>query len=436
MQTDNKSSSEMTAVHPSGRPMVHLHLTRRVYVVLLLLLIAPWGMLAAAWLARDLLLSLQTSRASAKTETGGRVTYAKPGPWGVLRCTRIAIEPPEEEIFIKPEDEAPPRWRFVGFTLNKVRDLFITAGFKPEQVVFLIDRTTVDPATGTPVTSPPPEFVLEMPVETRQKLYHVLAAFPENPSQKFAASLRPEYMDEHFEGSELPHAIIADIRRMLYPHGNVLLFADSNILLPRMGSEREKICLIKTLARKNTLLVNLEVNANSDVSALVRYWGVGGRIKDIDPLLESLRRTPGGASVDISHLLPRFVRARVYTFPYPSGPKIEASRDCHWTSLNFSSMKPDDRFADPKFAYETIRNGYYVISTGVQLGDLMLLVNSKGQLVHSAVYIADDIVFTKNGTQPTHPWMFMKMADLLELYEGALQTEGPLQVMYYRKRAE
>ncbi|MCX6910236.1 MAG: hypothetical protein NTY01_19635 [Verrucomicrobia bacterium] len=436
MQTSSKAIVETVPKQKHERPMVHLHLTRRIYVVLLLLLIAPWGLLAALWMAKDLFLSVHASKVSTVAATDGRVTYAVPGPWGTLRCTRIAIEPPTEAVFIKPEDEAPPRWNFTGFTVDKVRQLFAAVGFKPEQVFFLMDRTRVDPATGTPMTSPPPEFVLGMPTETRRQLYYVLASLPENPLQKFAASLLPRYMDEQFEASDLPPAVIADIKRMLYPHGNILLFADSNILLPRMGNARDKIHLIKTLARKNTLLVDLEVNAKSNTDELVHYWGVGGRTKDIDPLLESLRRTPGGAAVDIAHLLPRFVRERIYTFPYSSSQAIDAHRDCHWTSMNFFSTKPDDRYADPDFAYETIRNDYYAISTDSRLGDLVLLLTPKNQLVHSAVFIADDIVFTKNGVMATHPWMFMRTADLLELYEGAFQAEDSLQVMYYRKRAD
>jgi hypothetical protein len=341
-----------------------------------------------------------------------------------------------EAVFVKPEDEAPPCWSFVGYTMDKLRELLAAAGFKPEQISFLIERTQVNPATGTLVVSPTPEFVLGMASETRRRLYPMLAAFPENSAQRHLATLRPEYVDERFEGSGLPAPIIADIKRMMYPHENFLLFADANILLPQLTGMADKLRLLKTLARKNTLLVDLEIDANSDVDALVRYWGVGGRTKDIGPLLESLRRTPGGASLDIAHLLPRMARERLYTFPYPGGTPAEARRDCHWTSLNFFNRKPDDRYGDAAFAGETIRNDYYAISTGERLGDLVLLIDPKGDLVHSAVYIADTIIFTKNGAMAAHPWMFMKQDDLLELYEGACQARGPLKVMYYRKRAE
>lgn len=426
----------MQAVHSPGRPMVHLHITRRVFVLLLLLLIAPWGLLATAWMAKDLFQRVEAARESARVESDGRVTHAAPGPWGTLECVRIAIEPPEEAVFVRPEDEAPPRWVFRGFTMEALRELFAAAGFAPEQVSMLMAQTKLDLATGTPVVSPAPEFVMGMAPTARQMIYRVLAAYPENAPQRFPCALQPKYLEERLDQGELPLAIIEDIRRMLYPYGNILLFADANVVLPRLSDAHEKIHLLKMLARKNTLLVYLQVNAASNVDELTDYWGIGGRSKDIRPLLESLRRTPRGAALDITHLLPRFARERLYTFPYSSGPKIEASRDCHWSCLNFFNSQPDDRYADGAVAINAIREGYYAISTGAHLGDLVLVLTSNDRLVHSAVYVADDIVFTKNGAKAGHPWMLMKTQDVVEMFEGAFQTEGPLHTLYYRKRAE
>ncbi len=416
--------------------MVHLHITRRVFVLLLLLLIAPWGLLAAAWMAKDLFLRVEAARVSAKTETDGRATRAAPGPWGNLECIRIAIEPPEEAVFVRPEDEAPPRWYFRGFTLETLRELFAGAGFTLEQVAVLLAQTKLDSATGVPVVSPTPEFVLGMTPATRQMIYRVLAAYPENGPQRFPCAMQPKYLEERLDQGELPPAILTDIRRMLYPYGNVLLFADANVLMPRLANPHEKIHLLKMLSRKNTLLVYLQVSPTSNVDDLTEYWGIGGRSKDIRPLLESLRRTPGGASLDITHLLPRFARERLYTFPFSSGPKIEASRDCHWSCLNFFNSQPDDRYANGALAINTIRDGYYAISTGAHLGDLVLVLTPDDRLVHSAVYVADDIVFTKNGAKAGHPWMLMKIQDMVELFSGAFQAEGPLHILYYRKRAE
>jgi hypothetical protein len=62
--------------------------------------------------------------------------------------------------------------------------------------------------------------------------------------------------------------------------------------------------LIKTLARKSTLMVKLRINANTDIDMLDTYWGRGQRAKDIKPLLQSLVREGNGTTIDIIHLLP------------------------------------------------------------------------------------------------------------------------------------
>jgi hypothetical protein len=51
-------------------------------------------------------------------------------------------------------------------------------------------------------------------------------------------------------------------------------------------------------------------------------------------------------------------------------------------------------------------------------GDLMVLLNSTGQAIHTAVFVADGFVFTKNGVNHTQPWVLMRLADMMEIYFG------------------
>ena len=44
-----------------------------------------------------------------------------------------------------------------------------------------------------------------------------------------------------------------------------------------------------------------------------------------------------------------------------------------------------------------VRQGSGLITGDPQFGDVILLVNQDNVLVHSATYLADDVVFTKNG---------------------------------------
>jgi hypothetical protein len=52
------------------------------------------------------------------------------------------------------------------------------------------------------------------------------------------------------------------------------------------------------------------------------------------------------------------------------------------------------------------------------------------RLFHSAVYIADDILFTKNGPNPSNPWMFARLQEVTDYYP---QGE-PVSVAYYRRK--
>jgi hypothetical protein len=223
---------------------------------------------------------------------------------------------------------------------------------------------------------------------------------------------------------------------MFYPHGDLLLFADANVVLPRMGSDDERKRLLKALSRKRAILATLHLEPGMNLERIVDYWSAGTRAKDIRPLIESLARVPGGAGVDVVHLLPQFARRRLFSFPRPDLDPAASKRDCHWTSLNFYNAVPDDSFSDVNVALGHIRNNYYFIAAQPRMGDLVLLALPDGAIVHSAVYVADDLMFTKNGAVITQPWLLMPLADMLEFHSAFYPPDRPLQVLYCRKRAE
>jgi hypothetical protein len=432
-----QNQADMDETKKGHRPdnlTVQLHMNRRVYVGIWLLLIAPWVLLAAVFVAGQLFREVEKSGLLERAEQEGRRTHGKPGPWGQLEYVRIAIEPPEELVYITPADEAPTRWAFKGFDQGRLAEFLRTAGMPAEQIALLQTWAKPDAAAGGVVVTPPPEFVLGLESKARSRIYAELARFPENESQRFPFSMRPQFIEERFEASGLAPHIIADIRKMLYSFEDFLLLADVNVILPRLAGRREKVRVLKTLARKNTMVARLMLDEKTDVEKIVNYWAFGGRAKDVRPLLESLRRVPGGAKIDIAHLLPQFARRRLYTYPYPSDSAMDARRDCHWTSLNFFNSTPDDRYGDPAVAQQVIHASYYPISLGATLGDLVLVTTPKGEVVHSAVYIADDIVFTKNGAAFSQPWLLMRLDDLLTFFSSFYQNEGKLKAIFYRKR--
>ena len=91
--------------------------------------------------------------------------------------------------------------------------------------------------------------------------------------------------------------------------------------------------------------------------------------------------------------------------------------DCHWSSLNFFNHRPKQYFLDTRLAANSVLERYNKVDPPYQFGDvLMFMDQSTGQAFHSCVYVADDIVYTKNGENAVAPWMLNKIDDVERIY--------------------
>jgi len=127
-------------------------------------------------------------------------------------------------------------------------------------------------------------------------------------------------------------------------------------------------------------------------------------------------------------LIPQFARMRLYTYPFPSEDPVVLRQDCYWTAMNFFNAVPDDRFINPAYTKQVLMADYYPVQSELTFGDVVFLFDSKGQVLHSAVYLADDVVFTKNGAHYNEPWTLMKLEDMLAYYP----SDEPLRINAYR----
>ena len=98
--------------------------------------------------------------------------------------------------------------------------------------------------------------------------------------------------------------------------------------------------------------------------------------------------------------------------------------------MNFFAEQPDDRFLDVDEVVQTLAQDYYRIFGNPRLGDVVVFLDADGMLVHSAVYVADDVLFTKNGPSSLHPWMLMKLDDMMDFYP---RRQG-LKTRYFRRK--
>jgi hypothetical protein len=421
----------MSAPRHTPPSAITVHVSRKKLMLLGGLLLAPWVLLFVFFADG---FQAATPRPSAPAPTAapdGQTVACKPGPWGDLHYTRILIEPPEDQIVANFPAVDHVTWTFVHCPPPQLAALWQSAGLNPGELAIVNDPSRWQTAgDNTRRFTAPAAFVLNLTPKARTVIYSLLSEVDENPAQKEPFRFRADRESEWFEDSGLQPATIALVKKLLYRRGTSLLFSDQALLFPQINSLAERTRLVKTLARKSTMLVTLRVHPDSNIDALDNYWGRGTRSKDIKPLLQSLPDRPEGVDIDIVHLLPRLPRSLLYTYPSPNDPGSSSYLDCHWTVLNFFNATPDPKYQDINEVTKAFRTNYHPVTTPPTFGDIYLFVKPDGDVLHSCVYIADDIVFTKNGASPSSPWILMELADVIAFYP----SDQPLDIQRYRAR--
>jgi hypothetical protein len=164
------------------------------------------------------------------------------------------------------------------------------------------------------------------------------------------------------------------------------------------------------------LLLRIRITPQTDIKQLIRYWAKGPWAGDVTSLLESCRGGSGEIKLAVKEILPPLPSGLLYTFPEaPSlDGEVRFNGDSHWTTFNFFQQLPDDRFKEVAFLTRKIKDDYVYIENHPHYGDKVFLRNPKGDIFHSAVYLADDIFSPKNGLTPLHPWMLSRIEDLMD----------------------
>ena len=357
-----------------------------------------------------------------------RLASVSSGRWGTLEFEKVPLEEPSQSFADSADRLKPPRWIFENYTPARLVDLLQSAQLTASQKAFFLDTNHWEPLTNGVAISPPDDLVLGLSPATRQQLYWVLAQFPINYPQFKPFNFPADGFDDRFADSGLPPEKIELIRRLTYPgYGYSWLCVDRPLVDCFTTNEFRK--LIRVLYSYPTWIVRLRVKPDSDINALVAYWG-RGREQKLRPLLQSLAKTSHGESMDIAEFLPPFAQSRLYTFPDPEGDPAVLQQDCFYTSMNFFNDPPDPRFTNIQNTREELQKDYVVASPPGHFGDVVLINDDAGNGIHACIYIADDFVFTKNGYSSARPWVLMKMSDVLACFP----SEKPQHFVFWRRK--
>jgi hypothetical protein len=396
-------------------------------VVIASLVVLAGGLLAGRFLGRG---RSEAASLPAPPLPANRIVDGGPGPWGQLRYARIGIQPRDEQMGAE-QDFGRARWFFGRQSRDRVAALLHNVDLPPAILSALMNRAAWEETPGGTLIDPPEETLLGLEPAARARLYEALAPFAEN-QQRFPVPLRPELLNERLETSSLTDGTLKLFRRLLYPKDSWLLFSDTPFVLSHIPELKERARFLSTLARNMTYLVTLHVDVRSDIEGLARYWGFDGRAKDLTPLLQSLARLPGGSDLDLAHLLPPLARRRVFTYP-TAVPGQRDVRNCFWTAMNFFNETPDDRLAEAEEMVRVLSTEYERVDNPA-FGDVVFITGDDHAPMHAASYLADQLVFTKNGSLPFHPWMYMKVSELIDLYSVMSPVRQELSVSYYRRK--
>lgn len=344
---------------------------------------------------------------------------------GELERIRIELFPPPD--FVKPESclTAIEPWVLPGFTREDLVAL-LRENLIPDE----LQQSILASAQCTPgrcVVTPSAEVVYALEPLTRLALYRLLADLPGNASKRTPFRFRPSEWSEFQRG--LSRTTIDLLQRLTVNERGWVLFWDSGALCQRMPDD-DKVPFIKLVTKQESYLVMLVLRKDTDLEPIIRYWTSAPRQKSYRVLLQSVK--PTGDEVrrlDIVHLLSPFLRALAYTYPNPGDPNY----DCHWTTFNFFRDTPDDRYLDGEVVQREFSQYFEPIARDyARYGDVVAIMNPQGVINHTAIFLAEDLVFSKNGNSLYSPWVVTTIDFLLRLYGDTPGTHAA----FFRRREQ
>ena len=355
------------------------------------------------------------------------------GPWGNLQSWTIRLEQPQEYTGFASLENKPTLWHFGTLSPEQVANMMSQCGISPEDAVRIIRQCRLPSESGI-VLRPDERTLLSLSPDVRSRLYRELAKDPANRFQATPYMIpggdpSPLFNEHHTSDAEA----ISQMKKLSYQRNGFTYFSDPEVVFSHLKTQEEQREFKQALTGERVVMARLLIRKDEDIDKAINYWALSMpdvKIKDIRPLFEAEKSLPEGGSISLLYLLPPLARQKLYTSPLPPEVSGQKMPDCHWTALNFFNSAPDPRMADNEFASKYIQENYYQIAKPGVGGDLVLLLDDNNRVIHSSVYVASDLVFTKNGVNYAQPWVLMHEKDMIGHFSGV----DPVKVAYFRRK--
>jgi hypothetical protein len=356
----------------------------------------------------------------------------RPGPWGDVYFTPFTIAAPEELLPLRKLEENNTRWIFPNAHYSDVVRLLEATGMPANlQAELMAPEVMVQNPQGMEML-PAAKTLLALPAGPRKKLYQALLQHPENRGQ--ITFVHKDTLGDRFGKSHSGEHTLMLFKQLCCEHGDYLVFSGLSVVLAQLPTYEEKRDFMRGLTCQRTLTMRILIKQGADINALANYWGKGIKGTDVRTIFESIADSPNGGTLGIINVLPPLPSSQMFVYPMPDNPLNGPApvRDCHWTSFNFFQDVADQQLSDPVYFMQKLKEGYAPAAGDPRYGDIALFSKPSGSVVHSAVYLADDIFYTKNGATFTYPWMLETLTDLLKQYSFQVEPNEKLVVSYFR----
>lgn len=364
------------------------------------------------------LLVMTLSLCASRTEP---VWKAQPGPWGDLEVRTVYLEVPDTLLAAVSKPNAVTRWVFEQTTESAVRELLVRQGVSVAMVERLMDPASRTLQDNIVSLYPSVAEISSLSVTARSGLYRELAKSSANEYQRDPVYVLGGDLEDWLETSGLNEAQAKLFRRLVWKRGDTLVFSDIPALLTVAKDDAEVRNTFRALTRVRSLLVELKLPLQGDRKAFLDYWTAGQGDAPQLSFLRAVTQRQASQTIDITHFFPAVIRQRAYTFPELDQGVKGRLPDCHWTSLNFFNSTPKDEYLDMRLAATRLVQAYATVEAPYKYGDILCFLDG-GEGLHTCVYIADDIVLTKNGDSVLAPWVLMQIKDVEAIYRRSADT--------------
>jgi hypothetical protein len=331
------------------------------------------------------------------------------------------MEAPDSLLAVVSKPNSVTRWVFEQTTETAVRELLLRCGVPEPLVAKWLDPNRRNVSANVVSLYPVPEELVLVPEAARSALYLELAKSPENEYHRDPVFILGGDVKDWLMDCGLNDPQKDLFQKLLWKRGEAIVFSDIQALLTLARNSEEVRVTFRALTRVRSLVVELQLPLKSDRREFIDYWSAGQTDAPRLTFINAITQRRAAQSIDITHFLPSLWRSRCYTFPVIEQGLKGRFPDCHWTSLNFFNLVPRDYFLNTRLAAAQLVENYAAIEAPYRFGDVLCFLDN-GEGLHTCVFIADDIVLTKNGDSVLAPWALMQIKDVESVYRRSPST--------------